>query len=352
MVIVCHLFYYNPQSAKFVQFLGILAMTGGRGVFIFFALSGFLVSLPFWKNKVRNSDKIVPEGYWWKRFWKVYPPLALSLVVFTPIYIYRDGDWSYLPAALQWLTGLSLFLPVIGRLNPVMWTLVVEVQFYLTLPLVFLAFRRVPPRISLWLISILFMGLPILGRLLWGRVGTIYPNIFIPYPTALDYFAFGILVAGLDSLGMLNRRLGLLGDIGLISLILTLLATAWLNTFEHGHAGRALTLADCAIGPSCGCLLFYAADPQNPRVRLLSAPWLCWCGIISYEWYLVHQPIFLWWRAALGDARGNPLWYVLITGGSLVIGIVIASLFYRCFSLPILRYRRPQWPEKTRRSAL
>src|ERR1700679_3950634 len=61
MVMVCHLLYFNPKSGPLSQFLQNLAMTGGRGVTIFFALSGFLVSLPFWKMKVRQSARATPD---------------------------------------------------------------------------------------------------------------------------------------------------------------------------------------------------------------------------------------------------------------------------------------------------
>jgi peptidoglycan/LPS O-acetylase OafA/YrhL len=62
--------------------------------------------------------------------------------------------------------------------------------------------------------------------------------------------------------------------------------------------------------------------------------------LISYEWYLVHQPIALWARDSFGPAGGNVIKFGVIVGGSLVLGLIIAALVYRYFSLPILKYGR------------
>ena len=104
---------------------------------LFFALSG-LDCLAILKRKAAGSEKVVPQGYLQRRFWKIYPPyLALSVLILTPLYVWFDSDWSYLAIALKWLGGWAFVVPVSGKLNPVMWTLVIEVQFYLTLPLLF-----------------------------------------------------------------------------------------------------------------------------------------------------------------------------------------------------------------------
>jgi peptidoglycan/LPS O-acetylase OafA/YrhL len=98
-------------------------------------------------------------------------------------------------------------------------------------------------------------------------------------------------------------------------------------------------------------LLCYIADPRHPRAQLLARPWLRWCGIISYEWYLFHQPIIFWARTSFGPAGGNVLKYGLVAGGSFVVGLAVAILVYRCFSLPILRRGRARHPSEFPKSA-
>jgi peptidoglycan/LPS O-acetylase OafA/YrhL len=50
MVLIGHQFYRNPAAGPWKQFFMVL-INPGFGVIIFFALSGFLISLPFWKLK-------------------------------------------------------------------------------------------------------------------------------------------------------------------------------------------------------------------------------------------------------------------------------------------------------------
>src|SRR5450631_2192479 len=81
MVLACHLIYVNPDSGPLAQFIVGVFSAGSYGVMVFFTLSGFLIAWPFWKRKVKGADTVLPPGYGWRRFWKIYPPLALSLVL-------------------------------------------------------------------------------------------------------------------------------------------------------------------------------------------------------------------------------------------------------------------------------
>ena len=337
MVVVGHGVYINPKSGAFIHDVGAIFGVGGHGVTLFFALSGFLISWPFWKLKVGKAKQAVPTGYGWRRFWKIYPPLALSVLVLTPVFIFQNNDWSYVAIAGQWLSGLPFFSPVSGKLNPVMWTLVIEVQFYIVLPLLFVCFERVPTKVCLWLLTALFLLVPIFMRLLTGVTATFHPDINSHFPSALDSFGAGIFIAGLDNLGVLKKNWARLGVLGVILWTLSMFIFAWLrenSTLVTDEIVRDLS----KIG--AGCLLFFVADPGHRVVRLLCAPWLRWCGIISYEWYLFHQPLFAWARELFGPAGGNPFRYAAIVVGALLAGLIVAAAVYRLFSLPILRYGR------------
>jgi peptidoglycan/LPS O-acetylase OafA/YrhL len=229
MVLAGHHFYVNPNSGQTVKYIGSLIGTGGYGVTLFFALSGFLISWPFWKRKVIGSKQVVPSGYAQRRFWKIYPPLALSILVFTPIYIFRNSDWSYVSIAAQWLIGLPFLFPVSGKLNPVMWTLVIEVQFYITLPLLLLVLKRIAPKTCLWIVTLCFLLVPISMRIAIGHGATFHPDINTYFPAALDAFCLGILIAGLENLGVLKKKWAWLGVAGIILWPLSLLAATWLN---------------------------------------------------------------------------------------------------------------------------
>ena len=340
MVLVCHHLYFNPRSGPVTQFFGNFFATSGMGVELFFAISGFLIAWPFWKRKVNQTGDVIPPGFGWRRFWKIYPPLALSVLFFTPIYILWKGNASLFSfTAMQWLTGLAFFMPVSGKLNPVMWSLVVEVHFYLVLPLLFLLAKSLSPKKALWLIFLFFSVVPPVVKSITGLSPAFYPQINDPFPTGLDAFCLGVCLAGVDNLKIWNKKWAKLGDAGWPVMLIGLLGMAWSRMSPEG-AGIWLQIFGWVFRLGAGCLLCYAADTQNPRARMLCAPWLRWCGIISYEWYLFHQPLLYLSRDFLGKAGGNIFKYGLIILLPLALSLTISATVYRFFSLPILKFGR------------
>jgi peptidoglycan/LPS O-acetylase OafA/YrhL len=344
LVVVCHLIYTNPASGSVVQFIGGMFAAGSWGVTLFFTLSGFLIAQPFWKRKFSGSDQVVPNGYGRRRFWKIYPPLALSILLLTPFYMLASGGRvSFLPLAGQWLIGWPLILPVSGLLNPVMWSLIVEVHFYILLPLLFLLFKRTTARTCLWLIFFLLLVVPIAFRwwnLSRGVAFQLHPEIRVHFPSMLDSFAFGVLVAGLENMRKFNKSQAWLADVGSLGFIVAIPTLSWLTLkplFDPAIQLEALTLA---VKVASGLMLFYVVSPNHPRCGLLSMRWLRWAGLISYEWYLFHQPLMLWARQWFGPAQGNLIKYLFILLVPLMLGLIVAALVYRFFSLPLLRYGR------------
>jgi peptidoglycan/LPS O-acetylase OafA/YrhL len=343
LVVGCHLIYYNPNAGRSTRFIGEIFAAGAHGVTVFFVLSGFLISWPFWKSKVKGNSWVVPPGYGWRRFWKVYPPLALSVIVFAPacfLFTHNSELWKI---ALQWLAGVPLVRPVSGDLNPVMWSMIVEIHFYLVLPLMFLSVKKLSPNAALVALSAVFLVVPTAFRLLNARHDiyfTLHPVINTHFPSMLDAFALGILVAGFDNLGMINRSLARAGDAGLVLIGVALVLSGWLSANGIGEGPVRHEITGWLVKAGAALTLCYAGNPDHPRARLLSTQWLRWCGIISYEWYLFHQPLAFWTRSLAGQAGGNLLKYSALLCGPLVAGLLIAAVVYRCFSLPLLRRGR------------
>jgi peptidoglycan/LPS O-acetylase OafA/YrhL len=341
MVLVCHSIYAKEHDSPAWRFLLNFTGTLGRGVDLFFTLSGFLISWPFWKRKASHAASLIPPGYGWRRFWKIYPPLALSVLLLTPCFILWLGDAPlFLRTAIQWLTGLAFVVPVSGKFNPVMWSLVVEIHFYLVLPLLFLLTKPLPARTTLWVISLFLLVVPVSIQTLTGLAPTFAPEISDPFCTGLSCFCLGVGVAGIDALKLWSKRWGKIGDAGWVVLLFGLAGMAWRQLNPPAQADILTYLFHWSFTLGTACLLCYAAAPENPRARWLCAPWLRWCGVISYEWYLFHQPMIGWARELLGPAGGNIFKYSLIIGLPLVAGVTFSALVYRKFSLPILKYGR------------
>jgi peptidoglycan/LPS O-acetylase OafA/YrhL len=342
LVVSCHLVYVNPLANSPILFIGGIFGSGSFGVTLFFALSGFLISLPFWKRKRANLLDSIPPGYGWRRFWKIYPPLALSLLLLTPIYFFRTGDSSFFLTMFDWLLGLPLLHPPKGNLNSVMWSLIVEVHFYIILPFFFLLLKKLKFEYCLALIPSVFLLVPLCFRITTGCYAptlSLFPNIDVHFPALLDSFALGILVAGFHAAGWLRPGWARLGNIGCFLFALCLVGQSCIHFSPLPPPLSAEVLHNFVL-ISSGLLLLYVANPYFRLGRCLAFPLLRWFGLISFEWYLSHQPIILWARSSFGPASGNIWKYLLIVGGSFLFSLLFSAFVYRYFSLPILKYGR------------
>lgn len=345
MVVACHLIYENRTPYPFITFLYKMISSGSNGVTLFFVLSGFLISWPFWKNKVRGRHPQCPRGYGWRRFYKIYPPLALSILMITPLCVFFTGDHGYYGDAMKYLAGIPLIQPVSGKLNPVMWSLIVEVQFYLIVPLIFFCLSKTSTKVTLWMVFLIFAVIPLAFKIhnhLHRLEFELHPVIQLRFPEKLDAFAPGILMAGLVSSEGISRRWAFLGNWGALLLVAGLAFAAVLK-LPHEWSGSFVLneLSSLTFQMAGALLLCYVLNPALWGPRQLSRSLLRWFGIISYEWYLFHQAIWVFVvYHGLGMAGGDYIKYIfiIVTGGG--AGLLVAALVYRCFSLPILKWGR------------
>ena len=344
LVLACHLLYVNPQASKPMLFLFGIFGAGTYGVTIFFALSGFLISLPFWKGKLKGTPMDL-KRYALRRFWKIAPPLVLSLLILTPIYILFHGDRdNYIKTGLQWLCGYSFIFPVSGRLNPVMWSLIVEVHFYILLPLLFLFMRKANYRNTLLILSLGFFFIPIVARQIHEMTGngfSLHPLIQVSFPSKLDAFSIGILIAGLHAKNALPALLTRLAPLGFLGIAIALVWTSHIG-LTPGTPKALTEINNLIILVSSGLLLAFIGNPSAAGKWLLNNKLLRWFGMVSYEWYLFHQAAFFFTWTLLGNAGGDPKTYAARILIPALGSLILAALVYRFFSLPILRATRGQ----------
>ncbi len=178
------------------------------GVPIFFVISGFLITKSYEKNP---ADL---KGYFWRRSLRIFPALWVCLGVTLAalgIYGFLESGFVLSPVFMAWLAGQVSFFQFynpehfrgfgIGVANGALWTITVELQFYLFIPLFcYLTARRRLDRIItpvLFLVSFVlycimdgqvngpggFTGAPIVFKLLHV---TLVPHLWM--------FLLGILI--------------------------------------------------------------------------------------------------------------------------------------------------------------
>jgi peptidoglycan/LPS O-acetylase OafA/YrhL len=357
MVVVYHTFYTNPSGGLLTRTIGGLMGTGWLGVPIFFVLSGFLISYPFFRQRADDKNFWNQKGYARRRIGKIIPPFYLSIVLFTSYYFLRYSNPAYLHAAWEFALGLTNFIHPAAEFYAPYWSLIVEAHFYLLLPFLFLFTRGLKPRpAAIVLFSILFV-LPLTVReLTWpGSVSKSSVQFSISrFPCALDYFAWGVLFGGIYvSLSAVRdklRALSRLGYVGFGFLILVILFWAVpapkLDLIEH-PARWSIELFHIVL-PSVATflMLFFVFDPACIGSRVFGHPWLRFTGIISYEWFLFHQPVVVLFGEIFGKTHGSVVLYICKTVLPLALTFGFSALVYHYFSFPLLNRIRGIHPSR------
>jgi peptidoglycan/LPS O-acetylase OafA/YrhL len=109
----------------------------GLGVELFFAISGFIIALPFIKHSLNNNFKTSIKAYFIRRLTRLEIPFLLSCIVFYIAFTLNDSR--------NLLDGLGHFFATITYthvfiygewtpFNPVTWSLETEIQFYIMAP--------------------------------------------------------------------------------------------------------------------------------------------------------------------------------------------------------------------------
>jgi len=355
MVVFYHGIYTNPAAGLASRIVGGLNGAGWMGVPLFFVLSGFLISYPFFRRRATDVRSWYTPGYVRRRVGKIVPPFYLSIVIFATYYFLRFRNPAYLHAAWQWALGLPNFVPEAIDFKAAYWSLIVEAHFYILLPLVFWVTRGFKVRYATaCLFLILFMAPLAVRQFTWPSHE--YRNsiwfLMHRFPCQLDLFAWGVLFSGLFvSLSAMRdqlRNLSLLGYAGLVLLVATMaLYALWVPLFGDGDQSSRWNseVFQFLPGAAAFLILFFIFDPTCIGSRVLSNSWLGFIGLVSYEWFLFHEPIVIGFRDLFGKTGGNLILYTAKTILPLVLSFGLSVIVYRYFSLPLLNRIRGKTPQ-------
>ena len=359
LVICSHHFYVNPALGKTFGFVGGLIHSGWMGVPVFFVLSGFVISYPLFLDRSKNLQSWYRPGYFWRRIAKIIPPFYLSIIIFAGFYWWQFHDPIYLQAAWRWAVGLQSYGLPLTNFNLVYWSLMVEIHFYVLLPILFFLTRGRSLYATTFIVGSFLMIFPlVLRQLAWPSEMSVLPltktgneiRFFlerVPF-CVIDYFAFGIIFSGLYSEIKLSakpaKKLARFGYLGIIMLAFTLGFWAFLfvsydNILWNVHRW-CLETFKYLPAISTFFLLFFVFDRDCLGARLFSLSWLRFIGIVSYEWFLFHGPVQVWFQGLIGHTSGNVTLYLIKTIAPLAITFVLSVAVYRWFSLPILNWVR------------
>lgn len=307
-VIVVHL-YAMPYlagmvPASFPEALHLALVTGGRGVELFFIISGYLIPA----SLVRHRQV---SRFFYDRAMRIMPLFViLHVVLFSagPFVGYKFFAGLDVVGYLRaFLTNLffvpDLFGDPIGQQNA--WTLTYEWGFYIWFAALFVALLQGRQFIAL--------GLALVALIVAG---------FYPLVT---YFGLGMVMAARPI------RLAVRGKAGLGLGLLAMAAMYYACEYITPYAGL----------PAAALLTALVLAPQSGFADLLTTRFLQFTGKISYSLYLIH-PFVLFPLMALARrafAQGVDPWLIMVV---FALAGATASLIVAAMSYELIEQRLRQ----------
>lgn len=315
---------------------GFLVSGGFIGVDIFFVISGFLVTLSI-IQEVDATGSLSLSRFYERRCRRILP--ALFLVVFLSLpfalsilgpadfvrYAYSLCSVIFLYSNYHYYNSLTSYDSESSLLDPFVhtWSLAIEEQFYILLPLGFLLMKN---RRSVLIYSITaIIVLSFAGSIIISSVNSSLS--FFGLPTRAWELLLGSVLACFSRISPhLLRRTYFDRILPSLGLFLVLSSIFCLDLMEWPHPAPAAVPAVLGV-----CLIIWFANDRDPVSKILSMQPFVAIGVISYSVYLWHYPIFVFSRHL------NPSTSLLQIAVCIVISFAAATLSYRFIEQPFRR---------------
>ncbi|MFZ1469620.1 MAG: acyltransferase family protein [Paracoccaceae bacterium] len=325
---------------------GLSAVAGGyAGVDVFFVISGFLIGGIVVSD--RTAGRFSYRNFYARRARRILPALVAVLLVTLPF-----GWLLMMPDQLRYFGGGALsalaflsnvwFYNRIDYFNPRAvedplihtWSLGVEEQFYILLPILLLLLLRLGKRVTVVALAALTAA-----SLLWTlRTSADLPleSFYLLHTRAWELLGGVLAALARPRLVALPPTLrGGLATAGLLAVVASLMATP-VGVPWPGAWTVLPVLGAVAI------MLF--GDAPSPARMVLSLPPVVGVGLVSYSAYLWHQPILGFLALEGWHPRSLPAIAAIVA-----VTLVLAALSWRFVEEP---FRRGRLPKRTARLTL
>ncbi|SDJ12213.1 acyltransferase family protein [Chryseobacterium jejuense] len=336
-IVLVLLFHY--RAFKHPEWIDTIGRFGWTGVDLFFVLSGFLISGQLFQEMNRKGT-ISLKTFYMKRFFRIVPAYFFTLFLYCTIPFFRERE--ALPPLWKFVTFTQNYgLNVIdqGTFSHA-WSLCIEEQFYLLLPLFLLVvipsrlFTYFPVLIFLFIISSVIMRLVTWNVAIAGMDTNSlefwrnwYMKIYYPTHTRLDGLATGVLIGYFMQYSSgFKRIVHQNGNKLFIAGILLLSMSFWICNEQASKEASVFGFTLVAI--SYGCIVLSAVSASS-----FLSKWKSYItaelAALSYSIYLSHKGIIHMIQTLFERFNLEPS-----DTGCLIIcllGCIAGSLLYRFF---------------------
>lgn len=339
IVVLSHTSNLNMYFFPFLDLRGI----GKSGVYLFFLLSSFLLTLPLIQYGKKILTYSVMSAYWQRRFFRIYPLYTCYLLVAlvsswltTRIFGVSFGQ----PFDLD-LAGFMrhLFLQESKGLT---WSIAVEFKFYFVLPVLVLVSTFVRSK-GILAAQIFFIFLLLLSQLIFPQSqAVVNDSRLLPY---LPVFIFGVAIAfiqdhiqgaGFESeySKKLLHWLGFVG-VGGVVIMTPLVYSLFCEQVASSYFHKQFILYSLFWS----LVMLSAINVKGVIQNFFSCPLLRFYGAISFSLYLLH-PIFIIAALYSGWNGYFNAWFVLVASTT------AAFVSFRYLEYPISKLRFDAFPGK------
>ncbi len=317
---------------------------GYVGVTVFFFLSGFLITTLL-RKELEKSGRIHLARFYLRRTFRILPAAYFTIAVSLTL-----AAAGVLPASISGWGILSEFLNytnyyIVGvgykSLPPEtsqMWSLAVEEQYYLVVPLALLLAYRFGARRSWVGWGLVSVAVVIAGwRIFLGLNGADFDRLYFSTDTRIDSILWGAAFALLLNpvMGDAERLTGRLRR--WLSRSLGWIAIAALGIFAASAAVPSLSFR-LSIATTVQCLAlipifwFVTTRPSGLVGRLLNSRVLVRLGVLSFSFYLLHKIVL----ALIGPLLDAP---VVTDTISLLASLLVSQLVFWAIESPFSKLR-------------
>ncbi|TCQ00647.1 peptidoglycan/LPS O-acetylase OafA/YrhL [Rhizobium sp. PP-F2F-G36] len=354
LVMLVHL----PLSATPVLLVPVREY-GWLGVDIFFVLSGYLIGTQLFKEVARTGG-VDFKAFYLRRAFRIFPAFFIVLGLYAISPVLRES------ATMQPLWKFATFTvnlefdPRDGNAFSQAWTLAVEEQFYLVLPLlVFLLYRRIGTGRVLALAGLLILAGIGLRYTIWDvQVGglveqgqfrpafaTYLRDVYYPTYTRLDGLLLGVVLAAARFFKPELCRRYLPPQVT-IPLGVAFVVAALICFIDRGPlAGQGIfPVFQAQLGAVAGfplisigiALLFCGMLDLEGLLSRWTVPGATIVATLSYSLYLTHKSVFHVVRQVFGEENLQGTIGLVAYASA---GLVVAVVLWFCVERTFLRLR-------------
>ena len=327
----------------------VAALSGGFvGVDIFFVISGYLIGAHIYKDV--SARRFSLGKFYKKRAKRILPALfflllfcyLIALLVLTPLELASFANYALstifsFSNVVAWLDNSYFAAGADQKPLLMTWSLGVEEQFYIFIPLLMLGLARVGRnsrgRLVFWGLSVL--AVLSFGLSVWGAMHSRHSAFYLLPSRAWELLA-GVLMAIHEAHS--SEQSSLYGGRRWRDVRSIAGATAIL--FAAVHYGTATKFPGTAAGlPVLGAALILSAPGAWINRFVLASKPFRWIGLVSYSWYLWHWPLLSFARVSADEALATSKAILLCA-----IALAMAWISYRFIEQPFRHSKMPVAP--------